>query len=305
MVTNIFKYYDKLRMNKDIYKYIKKTPITNAKYLSKFTNNNVLYKREDLQITSMFNVRGVCMRLLNLSDKNKKNGIAVYGYNNYIKSLIYMSNQLKIKSTIMLPKNVSRSVIHDINKYKSSIFYKHGDNTEELDYNDIYLYDRLRTSLEGLNKKVVFDFYNDNYIIAGNSNIAYEILMDYKNINMIFVPMICGNLAAGILVGIKNLYPKIKVIGVLYNDLTLNDDESNRKVSSMAYEICTTYLDDIIKVDIHDIDNAIEMIYNDTNVVVKPNGALSVSGLYKYTKMNNIQNQNIIAITNNTNYICY
>ena len=123
--------------------------------------------------------------------------------------------------------------------------------------------------------------------------------------------MIYGNLAAGILVGIKNLYPKIKVIGVIYEEFNIekfniNSEEFNNtfdyKISLMAFDICNAYLNDIIKVDSYDIDNAIEIIYNDTNVVVKSNGALSTAGIYKYTKKHNIQNKNIIGITNNWYY---
>ena len=166
MNHNIFRYYNKLRMSTNIYKYIKKTPITQSLYLSKFTNNNVLYKREDLQVSSTHNTRGVCMRLLNLSVKDKKNGVAVYGYNNYTKGIIYMSNQLKINTTIMLPNNTPRSIIHEINNLRKQIEkYKDGPS-----YSNIYIYKKL---YDGLNKKVVFDLLNDHYIIAGNSTIAY------------------------------------------------------------------------------------------------------------------------------------
>jgi len=318
MIYNILRYYDKKRLETNIYKYIKKTPISKATYLSKFTNNNVSYKREDLQYSSMFNVRSACVQLLNLSNFDKKKGVAVYGYNNYTKGIMYMSNKLKIKSTIMLPHNTPRNIIHEINKYKYSL-NKHNLNFDliknnSIDYNNIYVYKNIN---EGLEKKTVLDLLQDENIIVGNSSIAYEILHDYKKIDKIFVPMLNGNLMAGILVGIKNFSPKTKVIGVLYDDITIHDDEddeerrpgilssSNNVISNNAFDLCNVYLDDIIKVDIHDIDNAIDIIYNDTNVVVKPNGALSAAGIYKYTKMNNIQNENIIGFTNNTNYICF
>lgn len=296
MLYNILRYYDKLRMNTNIYKYIKKTPITQSLYLSKLTNNNILYKREDLQYSSMFNVRGACMKLLNLSKKEKDKGVAIYGYNDYTKGFMFMSNKLNINLTVMMPKNTPKKIIHDINKYNKKL-NPYGDNKNV--YNNIYLYKSLH---EG-NKKTI-DIYNNQYIISGNSTIAYEILMEYKNINKIFVPITNGNLVAGILVGIKNLYPNIKVIGVLYENYNLNKD-NNHIIANFAYDICSEYLDDLVKVDICDIEYAIEIIYNDTNVVVNPNGALSTAGIYKYVKDNNIINENIISITNNTNYICF
>lgn len=297
MIYNILRYYDKLRMNTNIYKYIKKTPITQSLYLSKFTNNNVLYKREDLQSSAMFNVRGTCMRLLNLSKKEKENGVVVYGYDDYTKGIMYMSNQLKINSTVMLPKNTPKKIINEIHKYQEKI-----NSYSENIYTSIYLY---KTLYEGLNKKTKLNLFNDQYIIAGNSTIAYEILMDYKNIDKIFVPIINGNLAAGILVGIKNVYPNIKVIGVTYDGHFNKNKDDDHIISNFAFDICNIYLDDIIKVNIYEIENAIEIIYNDTNTVVKPDGALSAAGIYKYTKQYDINNENIIGIVNNTNYVCF
>lgn len=296
MIYNILRHYDKLRMNTNIYKYIKKTPITQSLYLSKLTNNNILYKREDLQFSTMFNVRGACMKLLNMSKKEKDKGLAVYGYNDYTKGFMYMANQLNIDLTIMMPQNTPKKIIHEINKYNEKL---NPYNENKNFYNNVYLYKSLH---EGNKTKI--DIYNNQYIISGNSTIAYEILMDYKDIDKIFVPITNGNLAAGVLVGIKHLYPNIKVIGVIYENFITNNDE-NYIISNFAYEICNTYLDDLIKVDICDIDYAIEIIYNDTNVVVKPNGALSTAGIYKYIKNNNITNENIFSITNNTNYICF
>lgn len=293
MLYNILRYYDKLRMSTNIYKYIRKTPITPSIYLSKLTNNNILYKREDLQYSSLLNVRGACMKLLNLSKKEKDKGVAIYGYNEYTKGFMYMSDQLNINLTVMMPKNTPKKIIHDINKYNEKINPYGNKNV----YNNVYLYKSLH---EGNKQKI--DIYNNQYIISGNSTIAYEILMEYKDINKIFVPITNGNLVAGILVGIKNLYPNIKVIGVVYEDYDLNKDHI---IANFAYDICSEYLDDIVKVDVCDIEHAIEIIYNDTNTVVKPNGALSTAGIYKYVKKNNITNENIISITNNTNYICF
>ena len=62
--------------------------------------------------------------------------------------------------------------------------------------------------------KTIIQAFDDNYIIAGNSTIGYEIYREYKNIDKIFVPIGGGGCIAGIIVAIKYLDPNIKIIGV-------------------------------------------------------------------------------------------
>lgn len=68
----MFKYYDKLRLESNIYKFVKNTPITHGYNLSKLTNNNILYKREDLQSIHSFKIRGASLKINSLSENYKK-----------------------------------------------------------------------------------------------------------------------------------------------------------------------------------------------------------------------------------------
>ena len=54
MYDKTLQYFNKLRIQSNIYNIVHKTPITHGYFLSKLTNNNILYKREDMQTINSF-----------------------------------------------------------------------------------------------------------------------------------------------------------------------------------------------------------------------------------------------------------
>lgn len=315
MFNNTFRYFDKLRLNCNLYKYVKYTPITYGYNLSKITNNNILYKREDMQITNSFNIRGVYLKLNSLNKKSIENGLIAASTGNHAQAISYLSNLFKIHSTILMPKHTSKNKIKSVynygNEYSKVIIYGNS-------YDDCYskiLYDN-----KFLNKTIIQSF-DDNYIIAGNSSIGYEIYREYKNIDKIFVPIGGGGCIAGIIVSIKYLDPNIKIIGVqaentssMYESIKQNklitlknidtfvDSCAIKTVGNITYNLCKEYVDDFIIVNNDEIIEAIKIGYNDTKVLLEPAGALSIAGIKKYTKHNNIKNENIVGILSGANF---
>lgn len=315
MFNNTLRYFDKLRLNCNLYKYVKDTPITYGYNLSKITNNNILYKREDMQIINSFKIRGACLKINSLNNKNIKNGLIVASTGNHAQAIAFLSNEFKIHSTIIMPKYTSKIKINAVynfgNKYTNVILYGNS-------YDDCY--NKILHDKKYLDKTFIHPF-DDNYIIAGNSTIGYEIYREYKNINKIFVPIGGGGCITGIAVAIKYLDPNIKIIGVqaensdsMYKSIKKNkiisldkidkfiDGCAIKTVGNITFELCKQYIDDIIIVNNNEIKDAIKIGYNDTRVLLEPAGALSIAGIKKYTNENNINNENIVAILSGANF---
>ena len=176
MLYNILKYYDKLRMHSNIYKYVKRTPLTYANQLSNITNNNIYYKREDMQNNYSFNIRGSCMKLMSLTDLEKKNGIVVYGTNNYVISILYLANIMNINTTIMLQKDTQKSIIYEITKF---IEYNNTNYINKENNINIYLYDSIS---EIQKNKTIIDIYNDDNICLTTVGTNIENNLDIYNL---------------------------------------------------------------------------------------------------------------------------
>ena len=84
-------------MDLDIYSYIKKTPIIKNKRLSKLYNCNVYLKREDLQVTRSFKIRGAINKITSINNNKLKNGIVTCSAGNHAQGVAYCCNKLENK----------------------------------------------------------------------------------------------------------------------------------------------------------------------------------------------------------------
>jgi len=154
--------------------------------------------------------------------------------------------------------------------------------------------------------------FDDPDVIAGQGTIGMEILHQSRGeIDAIFVPVGGGGLIAGIAAYVKQLYPKIKIIGVepedaaaMYESLraarrvTLDkvglfaDGVAVRRVGEETFELARRYVDQIVLVNTDQICSAIQDIFEDTRSIVEPSGALAVAGIQRFVAINSGSNMN-------------
>ena len=111
------------------------------------------------------------------------------------------------------------------------------------------------------------------------------------------MPVGGGGLIAGIAAYVKQLYPRVKIIGVEPRGCG-GDDESLRagkrvtldrvgifadgvavrRVGEETFELARSYVDEMVLVDTDEICAAIQDIFEDTRSMPEPAGALAVAG---------------------------
>ena len=82
------------------------TPLQLNKRLSDKYNSKIYFKREDLQITRSFKLRGSLNKLKNIDPNllSKSNGIICASAGNHAQGVAYSCNKLNIKGDIFVPK---------------------------------------------------------------------------------------------------------------------------------------------------------------------------------------------------------
>lgn len=314
MLNNHLLYYNKLHLSTNLYKFVKQTPITNAVNLSELVNNNILFKREDMNTIFSFKIRGATCKISSLSIKEKQKGLIASSAGNHAQGVAYVSNKLKINSLIVMPNKTPEIKINAVKKYGGNYvkILLYGNNYDEAYHRTL--------ELKSLHNLTLIEPFNDDHVISGNSVIAREIYNEYNNINKIFVPCGGGGLLSGIAVGFKYLNPKIKIIGVEAENsagMTLSLKNNNitklKKIDDFAdgtavklvgdktYNLCKLYVDDMITVTNKELCNAIKLGFDDTRVLLEPAGALGIAGIVKYTYENKIHNENIVTILSGAN----
>jgi threonine dehydratase len=163
--------------------------------------------------------------------------------------------------------------------------------------------------------------FDDPDVIAGQGTIGTEILHQTGGeLDAIFVPVGGGGLIAGIAAYVKQLYPRIKIIGVEPEDaaamyesvnagkrVTLDkvgmfaDGVAVRRVGEETFELVKRYVDEIILVDTDQICAAIQDTFEDTRSVPEPSGALALAGLKRYVARGQLHDQRYVAINSGAN----
>lgn len=309
----MYQYFFNKILTTNVYNIIKETPLDHATNLSLRLKNNIYFKREDLQpIVFSFKIRGAYNKISKLSHKKLNKGIITSSAGNHAQGVALSAKKLNIKSLIIMPTTTPQIKIDGVKKLGSKVIL-YGDT-----FSETYKY-AINLSKE---KNLTFiEPYDDDEVIAGQGTIAMEIIRQcQQKINAIFVPIGGGGLISGIAIYIKNLFPKIKIIGVqtkdscaMYQSIKQNKIISLNKVGLFSdgtsvkspgvnnFNICKDLVDEIILVETDNICSAIQDIFNDTRSIAEPAGALSLAGLKKYIEINKPTNKNFISIISGAN----
>ena len=272
-------------------------------------NNKIFLKREDCQKVSSFKIRGAYNKMIGLSNKNKP--IYTCSAGNHAQGVALSGSHLNYKTTIIMPLKTPQIKVDNVKRFGGNIIL-HGDSFDEA---KDYCY-----KLAKKNNGIIIDPFNDLEVIAGQGTIGKEILDQNPNIEYIFMPIGGGGLISGVASYVKKFNPNIKIIGVQTFDsnsmnqsliknkrIRLNsigsfsDGTAVKEVGDITFEICKKHVDDIILVDIDEICLSIQDIYQETRVIVEPAGALSLAGLKKYCKINDLLNKNLVSVISGAN----
>ncbi len=288
------------------------TPIDEAHFLSQRLDNRVLLKREDLQPVFSFKIRGAYNKLAQLTTAEKERGVIAASAGNHAQGVALASREMGIKATIVMPVTTPEIKVKSVRAYGASVVL-HGDTFDQA----------LAHSFE-LVKKHSYTFihpYDDIDTIAGQGTIGMEILRQHTGeLDAVFIPVGGGGLAAGISAYIKYLRPKVKVIGVEFEESAclkaaleagervvlpqvgiFADGVAVAQIGAETFRICRECIDEVITVTADEICAAIKDIFDDTRSVCEPAGALGIAGMKKYVSRDKVRGQTLLAVDSGAN----
>ena len=285
------------------------TPLEAAPRLSRRLNNQVFFKREDLQPVFSFKIRGAYNKIAHLSEMAAQRGVICASAGNHAQGVALAARTRGIAAVIVMPRTTPEIKVRAVADIGGAEIVLEGDD-----------YDQAYEHALGIAKDRSLVFvhpFDDPDVIAGQGTIGMEILRQRHGdqIDAIFVPIGGGGLIAGIAAYVKWLYPRIKIIGVepedaasMYESLkarkriTLDrvgifaDGVAVRRVGEETFRLAQLYVDEVLLVTTDQICAAIQDIFEDTRSIAEAAGALAVAGIKKYTARENCTGKNLIAI---------
>jgi len=182
------------------------TPLQEAGGLSDRLGNRVLLKREDLQPTFSFKIRGAYTRLSRLTTRQRQAGVVTASAGNHAQGVAMAAAHLGMTATIVMPSTTPSLKVQGVRARGGQVVL-HGDSFPHALAHALKL-----AELEGAPFVPPFD---DPDVIAGQGTVGMEILRQCPGpLQAVFVPVGGGGLIAGIAAYIKYLRPEVRVIGV-------------------------------------------------------------------------------------------
>jgi len=181
------------------------TPFSYAPILSEISGYKVYLKKENLQRTGAFKLRGAFNKIATLVEEGKKGGVVAASAGNHAQGVAFSAKYFGIDATIVMPESTPLNKIQGVREFGANVIL-HGANYDEA-YAHAIIYATEKEQ----------DFvhpFTDDEVMSGQGTVAIEMLESEPDLDAIVVPVGGGGLIAGMGVAINALNPKVKIIGI-------------------------------------------------------------------------------------------
>jgi threonine dehydratase len=267
-----------------------RTPAVPALALSATIGLDIVLKLETLQRTGSFKERGALNRLTHLSAEERSRGVIAMSAGNHAQGVAYHAQRLGIPATIVMPVDTPFTKIERTAAYGARVTLR-GTGLSEARKAAFEM-----AAAEGL---IFVHPYDDPMIIAGQGTLALELLEDFPDLDTLVVPIGGGGLIGGVAIAAKALKPRIEIIGVesdqfpsMYNALrglpnpvpgqTVAEGIAVKEPGELTKRIAENLVDDILLVDEHHLERAVEMLLTVQKLSAEGAGAAGVAALLQH-----------------------
>ena len=267
---------------------VAKTPFAFAPLLSQMVQAEVFVKKENLQTTGAFKLRGAFNKIASLSDTQRAKGIIAASAGNHAQGVAFSAKHFGASAVIVMPESTPITKINGVSSYGAEVVLA-GAN-----YDEAYSFAIEKAKNENLEFIHPFE---DEEVIAGQGTVALEMLEE-RDLDVIVVPVGGGGLISGIALAAKSLNPKIKIIGVsavgapamklsfeskkaidTTSVRTIADGIAVRDTSEITLKHILDNVDEFLSVDDEEIAAAILYLLEKQKLVVEGAGAVGIAAL--------------------------
>ena len=268
---------------------VDKTSFAYATALSQTSGAEIYLKKENLQLTGAFKIRGAYNKIASLSETEKKNGVVAASAGNHAQGVAFSAKEFGIKAVIVMPEATPLLKVVGTKSLGAEVILS-GDNYDEAcEFALKYAKEQNMTFIHP---------FEDIEVISGQGTIGLEIFDDLNSIDTVVVPIGGGGLVVGVASALKQLDPNIKVVGVgakgapaFYesfknkkiinskNVRTIADGIAVRDVSEFTLKNALDSVDEVVLVDEEEIAASILFLLEKQKLVVEGAGAAGVAAV--------------------------
>ncbi|MBZ5659912.1 MAG: threonine ammonia-lyase [Acidobacteriia bacterium] len=265
------------------------TPFVHSEKFSQQTGNAVFLKLENLQMTGAFKERGALNKILLLTEEERRRGVIAASAGNHAQAVAYHATKRGIKAQICMPLTTPLVKVSATRGYGAEVILVGANYDEACE-------EALRRSKQhGLTFIHPFD---DEAVIAGQGTLGLEMLEQHGDLDALVIPVGGGGLIAGVACAVKEINPKIRIIGVQSSKLpsmkaaleknelvtlpankTIADGIAVRVAGTLTFPLVRKYVDEIVTVDEEEIASAILQLLEKEKMLAEGAGAAATAAV--------------------------
>ena len=265
------------------------TPFVHSEKFSQQTGNSIFLKLENLQMTGAFKERGALNKILLLSEEERRRGVIAASAGNHAQAVAYHATKRGIKAQICMPLTTPLVKVSATHGYGAEVILVGANYDEACE-------EALRRCKEfGLTFIHPFD---DEAVIAGQGTLGIEMLEQHGDLDALVIPVGGGGLIAGVACAVKEINPRIRVIGVQSSKLasmkaaleknalvtlpaskTIADGIAVRCAGTLTFPLVRKYVNEIVTVDEEEIASAILQLLEKEKMLAEGAGAAATAAV--------------------------
>ena len=268
---------------------VHRTPLSYAPILSQLSGYEVYLKKENLQRTGAFKLRGAFNKIASLIEAGDRRGVVAASAGNHAQGVAFSAKYFDLDATIIMPESTPLTKVMGVKEFGANVIL-HGAN-----YDEAYAY--AVTFGEENNYAFVHPFADDE-VMSGQGTVTLEIFDEIADLDALVIPVGGGGLISGMSVGSKALNPECKIIGIssegapaMKNSYdaktpidttsvrTIADGIAVRDTSPITLEYILNNVDVFETVGEDEIASAILFLLEKQKVLVEGAGAVGVAAL--------------------------
>ena len=286
------------------------TPFSYAPYLSELASCEIYLKKENLQVTGAFKIRGAYNKISSLSNEERNCGVIAASAGNHAQGVALSASKFNTRAVIVMPEATPLTKINGVKYYGAEVILAGSNYDEAYAYALLYAKDNSLTFVHP---------FEDEEVIAGQGTLALDILDSCSDLDAIVIPVGGGGLIAGMSTAIKSINPNIEIIGVSAKGApafknsyelkksvdslsvrTIADGIAVRDNSEITLEYAIKNVDTFISVDDEEIASAILFLLEKQKLVVEGAGAASVAAIL-HNKLDNLKGKKVALVLSGGN----
>jgi threonine dehydratase len=269
--------------------HVKHTPLLTSRMLSERTGFDVRLKAENFQRTGSYKIRGPLNKFHHLTEQQKNAGVICSSAGNHAQGVALAAKINGMKAVVVMAENATPSKIEATRAYGAEVVL-HGMIWDEAN-------EKAKQLVEEHGYTYIHPF-DDPELMAGQGTLGLEIYEDWPEVEVVVVPIGGGGLISGVSMALKNLNPKIRIIGVESSGapgmkdsvdaghvVTLDkvdciiDGLRVKRVGEHTYEAVSRFVDEIVTLPDSQIFEGMLWVMSHAKLVVEGAAAAPVAAL--------------------------